>query len=113
MDKLPIQQGEIYWADLNPAKGHEQAGERPVLIVQNNLLNRNLNTTIVAPITTNIGAKGLITTFWISKREDLKSDSVALFYQMRTIDKIRLKNRAAQLNSEELNQVKMQLSLLF
>lgn len=49
-----ICQGDIYFTDLNPIKGHEQAGFRPVLIMQNNILNKNLNTVIIAPITSNI-----------------------------------------------------------
>ena len=33
-----ILRGDIYWADLDPTKGHEQAGQRPVLILSNHIL---------------------------------------------------------------------------
>jgi len=34
-----ILRGEIYWADLNPARGHEQAGYRPVLVISHDVFN--------------------------------------------------------------------------
>ena len=107
-----IKQGEIYFADLNPVKGHEQDGYRPVLILQNNLLNKHLNTVIIAPITTNLKAKGLLTTYFLPQKK-LKHDSVVLLYQIRTIDKARLKNRIFALSSYELANIREQLSLIF
>lgn len=113
MANLQIKQGEIYWANLYPTEGHEQFGVRPVLIVQNNLLNRNLNTVVIAPITTNIRARGLFTTFSISKRNELKSECIALLYQLRCIDKQRLMNKAGLLTQTEIDQVKAQINLIF
>jgi mRNA interferase MazF len=49
-----MRQGEIWYADLNPVKGSEQAGFRPVVILSGNLLNENLPIVIVAPLTTKI-----------------------------------------------------------
>ena len=86
----------IFWADLNPVKGHEQAGIRPVLILQNNILNENLSTILVAPITTNLKAKGFLTTYFLTKKEShLEHDSVILLYQIRTIDKQRLQSKSS------------------
>ena len=48
---MDIKRGEIYYADLDPVKGSEQGGLRPVLILQNDMGNRHSNTTIVAAIT--------------------------------------------------------------
>ena len=45
---MDIKRGEIYYADLDPVKGSEQGGLRPVLILQNDMGNRHSNTTIVA-----------------------------------------------------------------
>jgi len=109
-----IIQGEIFMADLNPVKGHEQAGYRPVLILQNNILNRNLNTVIIAPITKNLQAKGYLTTFFIDKRiSKLKFDSVALLFQVRAIDKSRLKKAVCHLNGEAFTMARQQFMLLF
>ena len=38
-------QGEIWYANLNPIKGSEQAGHRPVLIISGNMLN---NTSLIS-----------------------------------------------------------------
>jgi len=48
----PCHRGEIYYADLNPIKGHEQGGRRPVLVIQNDIGNQYSPTTIIAPLTT-------------------------------------------------------------
>jgi len=109
-----IKQGEIYFADLNPIKGHEQGGSRPVLILQNNIFNRHLNTAIIAPLTTNLKAKGLLTTYFLPKKKSkLKFDSIILLHQLRTIDKTRLKNRITSLAPYELADIREQLSLIF
>jgi len=46
-----ILRGDVYWADLNPVRGREQAGLRPVLILSNELFNRRSETAIVMAIT--------------------------------------------------------------
>ena len=49
--------GQIYYANLNPINGHEQAGRRPVLIIQNDIGNQFSPTTIVAALTTALPPK--------------------------------------------------------
>lgn len=49
-----MRQGEIWFVDLNPVKGSEQAGFRPVVIISGNLMNRYLPVVIVVPLTTKI-----------------------------------------------------------
>ena len=46
--------GEIWLVDFNPARGSEQAGQRPAVIVQNNVGNRVADTTIIAALSTNL-----------------------------------------------------------
>ena len=41
-----ILRGDIYWADLDPTKGHEQAGQRPVLILSHEIFNQRSGTVI-------------------------------------------------------------------
>lgn len=109
-----INQGDIYMADLNPVKGHEQAGLRPVLILQSNVLNRNLSTVIIAPITSNLQTKGFLTTFYLnSSVSKLPEESVALLFQLRTLDKRRLKKEMGHVSSKEFSKVKMKLGRLF
>jgi len=109
-----MKQGEIYFADLNPIKGHEQGGYRPVLVLQNDIFNKHLNTVIIAPITTNLKAKGLLTTYFLAqKKSKLKYDSVVFLHQLRTIDKTRLKKLVSSPTSYELANIREQLSLIF
>ena len=44
-----FKRGEVYWGTLDPQKGSEQAGRRPVVVLQNTLLNRVGNTVVVVP----------------------------------------------------------------
>ncbi len=46
--------GEIWLVDFNPARGSEQAGQRPAVIVQNDVGNRVAATTIIAALSTNL-----------------------------------------------------------
>lgn len=79
-----IQQGDIYSVNLNPVKGHEQAGIRPVVILQNNLFNKHLSTVIIIPLTSNLKAKEKISTYFIEKKKSgLNQDSIALMFQVK------------------------------
>ena len=46
-----ILRGDIVWADLNPVKGREQAGLRPVLILSKDVFNKHSGTVIAVAIT--------------------------------------------------------------
>jgi mRNA interferase MazF len=46
-----ILRGDIYWADLDPTKGHEQAGQRPVLVLSNEIVNQRSGTVIAMALT--------------------------------------------------------------
>jgi len=46
--------GEIWLADLNPIRGSEQAGTRPVLILQNDMISKFTSTVLAIPLTTNL-----------------------------------------------------------
>ena len=109
-----IEQGDIFLADLNPVKGHEQSGLRPVLVMQNDILNKNLNTVLIAPITSNLQAKGKLTTFFLtSTSSGLQHDSVILLFQMRTIDITRLTKKLTHLSTPQFLLIKDQLRFIF
>lgn len=110
---MPIRQGDIYLADLNPAKGHAR-GFRPVLVIQNDILNANLNTIVIVPITSNLNAKGKLTTYFLPKIvSGLNQDSVALLFQIRTIDKERLRKMITRLDRDEFIRIREQLKFIF
>ena len=83
-----IKRGDMFYADLSPVIGSEQGGIRPVLIIQNDMGNKYSPTVIAAAITSQIGKNRLPTHIAIDSKEvGLKSDSVVLAEQIRTIDK--------------------------
>ncbi len=111
---LTVNQRDVFLANLNPVKGHEQAGLRPVLVLQNDVLNERLSTTIVVPITKNLSNKGRLTTYYLSKdMSGLGEDSLVLLFQIRTLDKTRLLRRIAQIPSSEYKKIQHQLSFVF
>ena len=110
---INIKQGDIIWASLDPIKGHEQAGLRPVLILQNDLFNEHLGTVLVVPLTTNLHSKNFVSTYFLEKgKANLKKDSVLLLHQLRCIDKSRLQKKAGEVNLRELPAIKLRLALL-
>jgi mRNA interferase MazF len=95
---MSIRRGELFWVNLNPSKGSEQSGRRPVVILQNNTGNELAPTTIVAPLTTKSFAKEYPTNVNLPKgTAALKSDSTILLSQVRTIDKTRLEEKIGNL----------------
>ena len=97
-ESLEVQRGDICIADLNPVVGSEQGGVRPVVIVQNDRGNRFSPTVICAAMTSRLGKSDLPTHVWVSARDSgLKSDSLVLCEQIRTIEKKRLKGRAGRI----------------
>lgn len=90
MLKSRIKRGEIYIANLDPVVGSEQGGERPVLVIQNNLGNRYSPTLIVLAITSSFNKKRQLPTHIPIESSDMSMRSIALAEQVRTIDKSRL-----------------------
>ena len=85
---MTIKRGDMYYADLSPVIGSEQGGIRPVLIVQNDTGNKYSPTVIAAAITSQTGKNKLPTHIQIGTNSGgLKSDSIVLAEQIRTIDK--------------------------
>lgn len=109
-----IKQGMILLADLDPVKGSEQAGYRPVVVLQNNILNKHLSTVVIAPVTKNLKARGLFTTFFLDKKlAGLNYDSIVLLFQLRTIDKSRFKKYISTMSDLGFGELKRQLALIF
>ena len=87
-----IERGDIYYADLDPVKGHETGKTRPVVVIQNDIGNIYSPTTIVAIITGYSPKKASYPIcVAIKKGKGLKKDSIVNLSQIRTIDKKRLK----------------------
>lgn len=100
---MVIKRGDMFYADLSPVIGSEQGGIRPVLIIQNDTGNKYSPTVIAAAITSQTGKNKLPTHIEIgSDSNGLKSDSVVLAEQIRTIDKSRLKEKIGHIEDSNV-----------
>jgi mRNA interferase MazF len=103
-----MSRGDIYLADLNPSRGSEQAGVRPVIIVQRGTIDRFTQTVVIVPITSNLRRLNIPGTFTIPTGEGgLTQESVALCYQIAVIDRQRLIRHLGKISSvcvQQLNE---------
>src|SRR3989338_5617030 len=92
--KMIIKKGEIFFANLEPVKGREQGGLRPVLIIQNDLSNKYSPVTIIAAITSKIYEREFPKNVFVLKEDSgLDRDSTIMLNQIRTIDSARLSKK--------------------
>ncbi len=105
-----MKRGEIYYADLSPVVGSEQGGLRPVLIIQNDIGNKHSSTTIVAAITSKYD-KAEMPTHVKVQVEGLNRKSMVLLEQIRTVDKIRVKQKVAMLGAREMKRINKALAI--
>jgi mRNA interferase MazF len=96
--------GEVYWADLSPTRGREQAGRRPVLIISQDVLNERSGTVIVLAITSREQRAGYPLTYPIAGG-GLPAQSWVKISQVRTIASERLGERIGALEPDELAQI--------
>ena len=109
---MQIERGDIYYADLSPVVGSEQGGLRPVLIIQNDIGNKYSPTVIIAAITSQIQKAKLPTHIELSRSKyPLSKDSVVLLEQIRTLDKLRLRERIGNLDTIAMQKVNVGLMI--
>jgi mRNA interferase MazF len=99
-----ILRGEIYWADLNPTIGHEQAGIRPVLIISNDIFNERSGTVIALALTSRVQKAGFPLTLELSN-PNLTKRSWVKISQIRTLSTLRIKEKLGEITHEELEQI--------
>ena len=97
--------GDIYIANLNPFRGSEQGGTRPVLILQNNDGNYYCPTLIVAPLSSKLKKTNLPTRCLLEKGGGLTTDSIVELEQIKTIDKSRVKRYVGKITPEQMSGV--------
>lgn len=100
-----MRQGEIWFADLNPTKGSEQSGKRPVVIISGDTFNDALPIVIVVPVTSKIKSYPTCVLLLASKMNGLGKDSEAVPFQVRAIAKKRLAKRVGHITEEELREI--------
>lgn len=110
--KQKVRRSDVFFADLNMGGkpvGSEQCGKRPVLIIQNDKGNQCSRTTIVAVLTTKI-KNNMPTHVVVDNQDVLPEKSVVCAEQIRTIDKIRLRNYCGNIGGEIMD---MQLDIYY
>ena len=99
-----ILRGEVWWADLNPVRGHEQAGVRPVLVISHDIFNHRTGTVIALAITSQPPTAGFPLTMEIVTAA-LPKRSWVKISQVRTLSVERLSTRLGVITPEELDDV--------
>ena len=107
-----ISQGEIWWIDPTPKVGSEQKGKRPAIIIQNNIANKYLQTTIVA-IVSSSGKIDMPEMVKLGKEEGLKDNLFADFAQVFTISKLRLMKKIGKIKTDKWKEIKNALDTIF
>lgn len=99
-----ILRGEIRWADLNPVRGKEQAGRRPVLVLSHDVFNERSGTVIAIALTSQPQRAAFPLTLELQSR-GLPKKSWVKISQIRTLAVERIGGRLGKVSPEELAQV--------
>lgn len=103
---MTARRGEVWYADLNPVRGSEQAGRRPVLDFQDNTVSRFTTTLVTIPFTSNMRRASLPTCVLVSAGEGgLTGESVLICHQMRSIDVQRLGTKLGTISDKTMMNV--------
>jgi mRNA interferase MazF len=100
----PLLRGDIVWADLDPTRGFEQAGRRPVLVLSEDVFNARSGTVIALAITSQRPRAGFPLTLPLSS-PDLPKSSWVKISQIRTLATERLGPPVARASKEDLAQI--------
>ena len=109
-----MRQGEVYWLRFQ-GKGSEPSGRRPAVVVQHDRFNRsNIQTTVVAAITSNLMLAGMPGNVRLRRGEaNLPRPSVVNVTQIRTVDRESLTERIGALSPARIRELLQGLSLVF
>ena len=104
-------QKEIWMADLNPVIGSEQSGIRPVVIISGNTMNEHYSVVIICPLTIKVKPYKGCPVIRPNQTNNLKTESQAIPFHVRTISKMRLKKKMGTISSHELETIKQGLHM--
>jgi mRNA interferase MazF len=100
-----MKQREIYLADLNPTKGSEQRGIRPVVVISGNAMNDHLGIAITCPLSTKIKNYAGCIVLKPNRENGLSETSEVLTFQIRTVAKERLIKKQGTISEKELGTI--------
>jgi mRNA interferase MazF len=99
---MVLNRGDICLINFNPAKGGEMGKLRPAIVISDSMDNEILDTIIIIPLSTVIEKDALPYRYLITKREKLKKNCDACIYEIKALSKVRVKEKLAVLNNQEL-----------
>lgn len=99
-----ILRGSVHWADLNPTRGHEQSGRRPVLILSADVFNERSGTVIAVALTTQPQRAGFPLTLELGSAQ-LPKPSWIKVSQIRTLSAQRIGRKLGAASPEEVARV--------
>ena len=103
-----MKQFDVYEVDFNPAKGSEIRKSRPAVIISPDVMNKNLKTVIVAPLTHTIKSyPSRVNVEFANQPGQVALD------QMRAVDKIRLSKKKGRINTSAAQDIKLILTTMF
>ncbi len=105
-----MKQREIWLADLNPVKGSEQQGIRPVVVLSGNAMNDNLDICIVCPLSSKIKNYAGCLLLKSDAMNGLAMDSEVITFQIRTISGQRLTRKLGEITVSQFETVKKGLN---
>ena len=108
---MNIKRGDVFLVNFNPARGSEQAGYRPAVVIQNNVGNRHGSTTIIAALTTSVNKIYPFMVHLSIGEGGLDKESAVNLAQILTIDKARLENKLGCLSVERMDEVDKAIKL--
>ena len=104
---MVVEQGDIFWAELEEPRGSETGYRHPYVIIQNDVFNSSrINTTIGIALTSNLSRAGIPGNVRLKKNEaNLPKASVVNMMQILTIDKSDLKEKIGRLSRERVREI--------
>ena len=99
-----VLRGDVVWADLDPTKGREQAGRRPVLVLSHDVFNERSGTVIAVALTSQLPRAGFPLSLELTDKR-LPKKSWVKISQIRTLSTERLGGRITRLAPEALDQI--------
>ncbi len=99
-----ILRGEVRWADLNPVRGREQSGHRPVLILSHDIFNARSGTVIAVALTSQPQQAGFPLTLEL-KMPEFRKPTWAKISQIRTLSVERIGKRLARIPTEDVKKI--------
>lgn len=94
--------GDIYLANLNPFKGSEQGGTRPVLVLSNDIGNYYSSLITIAPITSQLKKTQQPTHVMLDNVRGLSTESMVCLEQIHAIDKMRILRYLGKISKDQM-----------